>query len=699
VTVIGGTGQGSETVALAERAPFTLGRLHVDPPRRTLTTPDGVAEQIEPKMMQMLAVLSEAPGVPVGRPVLIDRCWEGRHVTSDAVDRVVAKLRRTLERLGEGSVALTTLPRVGLRLDVTPELASEPAPAAPSSAKLERRQVLAASAGGVVLLAAGAAAWRAGRSAERAGLVWVLVQPFDNVSRRLQLDYLAAGVARQVREQLSRIANLRVFAEGSSGAPGKPPPASVRPTYIVRGRVRKVGDDVQVAATLIAGDSGAILWTKSFDAPVPRLLELQDRLAGALLRELVWRAGLAAEDGAGPAPRRRNGLAYPLILEGEDQLEVSRASRMAGNQSAAFDAADRAYDLARRALAIDPADPGALLLLARLTRNGWTRAMDAQPLTVDQRVAASLQYITRALASDPNDPAALTALGDYYRRSEWRWREAETLFRRALAISPSYLEAHWSYGYLLGVTGRALGGLAHARQVALLDPETTWRRVALPRLLYVVGDRAGALRRYDAELAATPANLFLVEEIYLLHLCEGDAAGIERLAQRTARLGEDVASPASQALLAKLTSAAAALRGRPAAFLDIVDGQVARYDERGSTIATRQARLGVDLLYIAALEYAWAGATDRALACFARALRQRSLYWPATLPYGNTPVPAQIGNDPRYRALWTDDPKLVQLTAMRRRALAEGQLAGVTDDGRRVRPPQSVIDRVLNRSW
>ncbi len=62
-------------------------------------------------------------------------------------------------------------------------------------------------------------------------------------------------------------------------------------------------------------------------------------------------------------------------------------------------------------------------------------------------------------------------------------------------------------------------------------------------------------------------------------------------------------------------------------------------------------------------------------------------------------MPALIGNDPRYRALWTNDPKLVQLTAMRRRALAEGQLAGVTDDGRRVRPPQSVIDRVLHRSW
>ncbi len=64
---------------------------------------------------------------------------------------------------------------------------------------------------------------------------------------------------------------------------------------------------------------------------------------------------------------------------------------------------------------------------------------------------------------------ALTHLADYYRRFELRWDEAENLFRRALAIDPSLIDRHWSYGYLLGTTGPAARGLDHAPSAFELD--------------------------------------------------------------------------------------------------------------------------------------------------------------------------------------------------------------------------------------
>ena len=54
-----------------------------------------------------------------------------------------------------------------------------------------------------------------------------------------------------------------------------------------------------------------------------------------------------------------------------------------------------------------------------------------------------------------------------------------------MAVNPSLIEAHWAYGYQLGELGRAMEGLAHAREMLRLDPENVYRRLALPRLLYL----------------------------------------------------------------------------------------------------------------------------------------------------------------------------------------------------------------------
>ena len=318
-------------------------------------------------------------------------------------------------------------------------------------------------------------------------------------------------------------------------------------------------------------------------------------------------------------------------------------------------------------------------MAATLTRNGWTRALAAQTATQAERAAASADVIRRALTSDPNDPAALSALGDYYRRFEWRWKEAETLFRRAIAGNPSLIEAHWALGYELGELGRSKEGLVHAREVFRLDPEDPYRRAALPRLLYLSGGRGAALKRYDIELGATPANVFLVREIYLMHLAEANVGALLRLKARlTGELWKGRQMPSGlSALMARTDAAVAALRGAPDRLVAMVDADVAAYDGAGRKVAaTQQGRASIDLLFIHAMEYAWAGATGRALDVLARALAGRSLYWVATLPYGPTEFPEPMRSDPRYAALWRSDPRLAELIESRRVARAAGQTTG-----------------------
>jgi TolB-like protein len=686
-------------IVLASEPPFELGSLTVTPALLGVAGPDGTLHKIEPRAMQVLVALVQARGDVVSRETLNLRCWQGRKVTGDALDRVIGKLRQDARSWGEERLQIETVPRVGFRIPPIAALPPNDAlTAVPATTGLTRRRV-ALTAGVVVLAGAGAATWLRRTPPRSAGsatgdAVKVAVLPFDNLSGDPALGFLAAGIARQIRDQLSRVSGLRVLAEASSSSvsagvsDARGRAERLGAAYLVQGSVLQAVDRIRITAALIDASTGTSLWIDQREGKVADLFALQDALSAAALRELVGRAGVVA--GAIAPSQPVDGKIFRMLLEGEDLFEQCRSTRMEGKAESAFDHADRSEQLARDVLAIDPRNSAALLLLARLTRYGWSRALARQPLSPEERAAQSLRFITQALSVDPNDPAALTALGDYYRHYEWRWREAETLFRKALAINPSYIEAHWSYGYQLGTTGRALEGLRHAATVYQLDPDTTWRRVALPRLLYLVGDRAGAQKHYAVELADTPANIFLIVELYIVALSEGDAVALDRLAARVRSLNA-APSPRLEQLLARIGKAAAALRGSPDALIAAIDTDVAAYDQAGASSFAGEARAGSDLLYIYAVEYAWAGAGAQAIAMFKRAFPARSLYWPATLPFGIAPLPAALRNDPRYRALWASDPGLETLRSMRERALTAGQMAGMTSEGRQTAPTRAEI--------
>jgi TolB-like protein/DNA-binding winged helix-turn-helix (wHTH) protein/tetratricopeptide (TPR) repeat protein len=689
-------------VRLSAERPFRLGDIEVDPSSRVLRRADGAAEGIEPRVMQVLVMLARSPGEVVGRAALNAGAWGGLSLTDDALNRVIGRLRRHAEEFAHGSFGVETVPRVGFRL--VGEVTRPGEPEAAVASKPNRRAMIIGASAAAAGLAAGGA-WLAWSRRDRvppapAGVTRVTVLPFDYLGTGPETRFLATGLPREIREQLSRVAGLQLIAEPSSRAASAAAASAqaagrrLGARYVVTGAVAVAGPRIRVRADLVDVSSGETVASTLREGGSDKLFELQDAVSGALLRELVGRAGAALPALRAPAPR--DSRAYALVLQGQDLLEASRTARMEERAEAAFDLADRSAGAARAALAVDADNPGALLLMAQLTRNGWTRALAARPLSADQRVEASIGYVSRALAVEPNDPAALTALGDYYRRFRWRWAEAETLFRKALRINPSFVEAHWSYGYMLGVMGRALEGLSHAAAVFRLDPETTWRRVALPRLLYVAGDREGALKRYDVELRTTPANLFLITEVYIVHLTEADAAALDRLAATVRGLqGRRAPSPALSSLLAKIGEAAEALRGRPEAYLRRIDAEVSAYDGDASGLAPSQARASIDLLFIYAIEAAWGGAADKAIGLLQRALAGRSLYWPATLPWGPTPFPAAVRAHPRFAALWQSDPGLSALVAMRRRALDAGQMAGIGPDGKMRRPAPAAVRKAL----
>jgi Tol biopolymer transport system component/DNA-binding winged helix-turn-helix (wHTH) protein len=102
-------------IDLARQLDFLLGRLQVRPSLREVRI-DGRTETVEPRVMQVLVLLAQADGAVVSRDQLIERCWGGRIVGEDAINRCIAKVRRVAEMDGNQSFAIETVTRVGYRL-------------------------------------------------------------------------------------------------------------------------------------------------------------------------------------------------------------------------------------------------------------------------------------------------------------------------------------------------------------------------------------------------------------------------------------------------------------------------------------------------------------------------------------------------------------------------------------------------------
>lgn len=146
-------------IDLARERPLRLGRLLLDPPVRQVRDDDGTQEVVEPRVMQVLLALAQAEGEIVTRDTLTERCWEGRVVGEDAINRVISRLRRLSEGIGAGSFRIETVTRIGYRLIAdgvgAPVASARLRNLEMLSTRLGRRGLIAAGAGAVLAAAAG----------------------------------------------------------------------------------------------------------------------------------------------------------------------------------------------------------------------------------------------------------------------------------------------------------------------------------------------------------------------------------------------------------------------------------------------------------------------------------------------------------------------------------------------------------------
>jgi DNA-binding winged helix-turn-helix (wHTH) protein len=202
-----------------------LGRLTLNPPVRTIRHDDGADEVVEPRVMQVLLALAEANGEIVRREELTERCWEGRIVGEDAINRVLSRLRRVAEGIGADSFRIETITRIGYRLvaltddnaATVPEAVAAPPPVetdritpSPTEPLTTRRSVVRGAVGLGVGAIAGGCAW------------WALHRPHLTRAARVAMERGMNAMRLQAPDQMTTA--VAAFHEATEIAPGAAEP-------------------------------------------------------------------------------------------------------------------------------------------------------------------------------------------------------------------------------------------------------------------------------------------------------------------------------------------------------------------------------------------------------------------------------------------------------------------------------------------
>jgi TolB-like protein/DNA-binding winged helix-turn-helix (wHTH) protein/Tfp pilus assembly protein PilF len=447
---------------------------------------------VEPKSLELLALLLERAGEVVGKNEILDGIWKDVAVTENAMVRVVAQLRNALGDDAKEPRYIETVHTRGYRF-VAPvtrrpaplEDAPGPPPAALAGVASARRgatppafryvfgaaAVLAVAAALTVVVVWSRAARRsqAPSAAGSAPTPSIAVLPLENLGPSEQ-QFFADGMTEAITAQLAKIEALKVIARGAvlQYRPQRPSPSQIARelgvAHLVEGSALLVADRVRITVRLVDGASDRQIWAESYEGDLTDVLALQSRVARAIAREV--RARLTADEETRVAATRMvSPPAYTAYLKGLSQVERTVAA-----EADMMPSIRGAIESFSAAVALEPGWGEAHGQLAEAYR--MLSGVSDNHTERLRGFELSRQSAERALGLDPAVASAHLALARVLYAVDGDWEGAEREFREAVRLQPN--SGDWSYGRFLMYARRfdeAHAQLLHAQE---RWPTTPW---------------------------------------------------------------------------------------------------------------------------------------------------------------------------------------------------------------------------------
>ncbi|MEE4152766.1 MAG: winged helix-turn-helix domain-containing protein [Erythrobacter sp.] len=532
--------QFARRIELAHHADFDLGAVRVKPSLRRITGPYG-DQMLEPKVMQVLIALSDPIGAILSRNDLIDRCWGGRVVGENSINRVISLLRSALAQVAQSLVVVQNVPKVGYRLIVDAPAKDEEqthpaggfdgrsAPASPEPQVRSLRRAFAAGAALLVILGL-AATFLSLRPLEDGPLpeVQMAILPLETAEG---VDPIyAAGLESKLRGEFARVGSIRVIATQSAKMlleQGLSPAQIGRRLgvdYVWTGYFAVEAERAALDIVVIDVETQEEMRIETLRSAPDDTQHLPFRTARSVSRALGRPVRITPTPDTLPAGDFRLYLVANGLLKSRDRDQV-RAARevlsIISNRNPEF-----AESLGSLAMA-------------------YFLSHSDDPAMIEANREKARQIAERAVAKDPDTIEALKVLGMLAKDPE----TALSNLGRAVELDPGDSEG-W---FWLTIVQRRFvldGGNPLESAQKLLDIDPLWPAAWQgPALAAEFGDieRARDMERQILAASVTPSQRLLVEA--RLARLDGDFSEFYRLTQRAAQTNTTTERMFSQTLL------------------------------------------------------------------------------------------------------------------------------------------------------
>lgn len=149
----------------------------------------------------------------------------------------------------------------------------------------------------------------------------IAVLPFANLCEDADSEYFVEGITQEIMTSLSRFREIIVTARGSSDLVSQQKmdaceaASTLGVIYVLCGSVRRAKDRVRISASLVAGDSGHQVWSEQYDHVLDDIFKVQDEVAQRVVTMLI--GGIEHSDRERSAHKRTDALsAYECVLRG-----------------------------------------------------------------------------------------------------------------------------------------------------------------------------------------------------------------------------------------------------------------------------------------------------------------------------------------------------------------------------------------------
>lgn len=424
---------------------YEFGPFRVDTRERQLIR-NGEVVPLRPKVFDILLMLVQNSGHILTKDDVMNHVWSDTAVEEGNISRTISTLRSALGERPHEHRYIETIPWRGYRFV--------------ANVKRIRREEFVKTFDSIAVL------------------------PFVNVAADAKHEYLADGITEAVITSLAQLTNLRVISRNSAFRyKGREVDAQsigrkLKVQALLLGRVVSSEDLLSISVELIDTEDDRHLWGAQYIRSSSDLFGTYETIARAIREKLHLELPVHEQ-------RHRSGhtqkhQAYVSYLKGRyyfNKLTPDGVQTAIGHLQQAIEQ-DPAYSLAYAALGD--------------CHNYLGHGDEAR------------HAVLTALQLDETLGEAHASLGFFRFLYDWDFSGAEEEFKRALALSPNYAEAHHWYAVYLANVGRHAEADQHARRAIELDPLSLLMNMTAALNCYLAREHEKAIEELQKVIEMEP---------------------------------------------------------------------------------------------------------------------------------------------------------------------------------------------------